>query len=72
MDGMAGRYGCIHLPCSWICHRNMLVFNQRENKRADTLSTTEWELRPSSPSSIRLIHFGKLLDDKYSLEGTAT
>ncbi|KAI9873889.1 MAG: hypothetical protein M1830_010415 [Pleopsidium flavum] len=28
----------------------------------------EWELRPSSPSSIRLIHFGKLLDDKYSLE----
>ncbi|RAH39604.1 uncharacterized protein BO95DRAFT_47487 [Aspergillus brunneoviolaceus CBS 621.78] len=31
----------------------------------------EWETRPSSPSSIRLISFGKLLDDKSPLSGTA-
>lgn len=28
----------------------------------------EWEGRPASPSSIRLIHFGKLLDDKEQLK----
>ncbi|KAI4154048.1 MAG: hypothetical protein L6R39_001459 [Caloplaca ligustica] len=27
----------------------------------------EWEIRPSSPSSIRLIYFGKLLEDKSRL-----
>lgn len=30
----------------------------------------EWEAKPSSPSSIRLISFGKLLDDKGVLRGT--
>lgn len=30
----------------------------------------EWEAQPSSPSSIRLIYFGKLLDDKAPLKGT--
>ena len=29
----------------------------------------EWEQKPSSPSSIRLITFGKLLDDKAPLKG---
>lgn len=29
----------------------------------------EWEAKPSSPSSIRLIHFGRLLDDKTPLKG---
>lgn len=29
----------------------------------------EWENKPSSPSSIRLIYFGKLLDDKLNLKG---
>jgi len=29
----------------------------------------EWEAQPSSPSSIRLIFFGKLLDDKIPLKG---
>jgi hypothetical protein len=29
----------------------------------------EWEAQPSSPSSIRLIHFGRLLDDKIPLKG---
>lgn len=28
----------------------------------------EWDGRPASPSSIRLIHFGKLLDDKEQLK----
>lgn len=30
----------------------------------------DWETRPASPSSIRLISFGKLLDDKSPLSGT--
>lgn len=29
----------------------------------------EWEAKPSSPVSIRLIHFGRLLDDKITLKG---
>lgn len=29
----------------------------------------EWEQQPASPSSIRLISFGKLLDDKAPLKG---
>lgn len=29
----------------------------------------EWELKPSSPSAIRLIHFGKVLDDKTPVKG---
>ena len=28
----------------------------------------DWESKPASPSSIRLIHFGKLLDDKEQLK----
>jgi hypothetical protein len=32
----------------------------------------EWEPKPSSPSSIRLIHFGRLLDDKITLKGMLT
>lgn len=32
----------------------------------------EWETQPSSPSSIRLIYFGRLLDDKAVLKGTVT
>ena len=33
---------------------------------------SDWEDKPASPSSIRLIHFGKLLDDKEPLKSTAT
>lgn len=32
----------------------------------------EWELKPSSPSAIRLIHFGKVLDDKTPVKGMLT
>lgn len=31
---------------------------------------SDWEAKPASPSSIRLIHFGKLLDDKEPLRST--
>jgi hypothetical protein len=33
------------------------------------ISPIEWEPRPTSPSSIRLIHFGRMLDDKSPLKG---
>lgn len=33
------------------------------------VSCLDWETRPSSPSSIRLISFGKLLDDKSPISG---
>jgi hypothetical protein len=32
----------------------------------------EWEGKPASPSSIRLIHFGKLLDDKEQLKSKSS
>ena len=32
----------------------------------------EWEGKPASPSSIRLIHFGKLLDDKEQLNSESS
>lgn len=32
---------------------------------------SDWEAKPTSPSSIRLIHFGKLLDDKEQLKSKA-
>ena len=31
----------------------------------------EWDNKPASPSSIRLIHFGKLLEDKEQLKSTS-
>jgi len=36
---------------------------------ANCFGTAEWETRPTSPGAIRLIHFGKLLDDKTTLKG---
>lgn len=33
---------------------------------------SDWEAKPASPSSIRLIHFGKLLDDKEQLKSERT
>ena len=32
----------------------------------------DWESKPASPSSIRLIHFGKLLDDKEQLKSRSS
>ena len=34
-----------------------------------TMVVLDWEARPSSPSSIRLIYYGKLLEDKSRLQG---
>jgi len=63
--------------------RNVNIPGLAENGRKDPFSISvytlkelilrewrdEWEGRPSSPSSIRLIHFGRLLDDKVALKG---
>lgn len=38
-------------------------------RASNTNPIIDWETRPSSPSSIRLISFGKLLDDKCPLSG---
>lgn len=52
MAGLARRYG-LH----------------RIQYRAHVLMTfPEWEPRPTSPSSIRLISFGRMLDDKQHLK----
>lgn len=52
------------------------VWYVTSNAAAVTASTNEmiieWEPQPSSPSSIRLISFGKLLDDKAPLSGQST
>lgn len=44
-------------------HLDVLTLTLRSN------ISLEWEQRPSSPTAIRLIHFGKLLDDKAPLRG---
>jgi hypothetical protein len=44
-------------------HLDILILSLRSN------ISLEWEQRPSSPTAIRLIHFGKLLDDKAALRG---
>ncbi|MCJ1438028.1 hypothetical protein MMC27_007415 [Xylographa pallens] len=45
---------------------NMSVYTLKELIWRDWRE--EWEPRPSSPSSIRLIHYGKMLDDKSHLK----
>lgn len=68
----------------YLVKRNVDVPGILENGRKDPFSISvytlkelilrewrdEWEAQPSSPSSIRLIHFGRLLDDKTPLKGT--
>ncbi|KAF2813491.1 ubiquitin-like protein [Mytilinidion resinicola] len=46
--------------------RNISVYTLKELILRDWRS--EWEAKPSSPSSIRLIHFGRMLDDKVPLK----
>lgn len=62
--------------------RNVAVPEQTESGQPDPFSISiytlkelilrewrsDWESKPASPSSIRLIHFGKLLDDKEPLK----
>lgn len=67
----------------YLAKRNVPVPGTTESGRKDPFSISvytlkelilrewreEWEAKPSSPSSIRLIHFGRLLDDKITLKG---
>ncbi|KAL1869940.1 hypothetical protein Daus18300_005401 [Diaporthe australafricana] len=66
----------------YLAKRNVEVPELTENGKKDPFSVSvyklkelilrewrdEWEGKPASPSSIRLIHFGKLLDDKEQLK----
>jgi len=66
----------------YLTKRNVVVPGVTENGKKDPFSISvytlkelilrewreEWEAKPSSPSSIRLIHFGRLLDDKTPLK----
>lgn len=66
----------------YLSKRNVVVPEQTESGQADPFSISiytlkelilrewrsDWEAKPASPSSIRLIHFGKLLDDKEPLK----
>lgn len=68
----------------YLAKRNVEVPEVTENGKKDPFSVSvyklkelilrewrdEWEGKPASPSSIRLIHFGKLLDDKEQLKST--
>jgi hypothetical protein len=67
----------------YLTKRNVNVPGVTEGGKKDPLSISvytlkelilrewrdEWETQPSSPSSIRLIFFGRLLDDKTPLKG---
>lgn len=67
----------------YLTKRNVTVPGVTEGGRKDPFSISvytlkelilrewreEWEAQPSSPSSIRLIYFGRLLDDKTPLKG---
>ena len=67
----------------YLTKRNVTVPGLTENGKKDPLTISvytlkelilrewreEWEVAPSSPSSIRLIFFGRLLDDSAQLKG---
>lgn len=67
----------------YLTKRNVSIPGETEGGRKDPFSISvytlkelilrewreEWEAQPSSPSAIRLIYFGRLLDDKTPLKG---
>ncbi|KAJ3944537.1 uncharacterized protein N0V96_006072 [Colletotrichum fioriniae] len=59
----------------YLTKRNVNVPGLTEAGKKDPLHyqewREEWDAKPASPSSIRLIHFGKLLDDKDQLKQAA-
>jgi hypothetical protein len=69
------------LDGKYLSRRNVKIPEQTETGQPDPFSISiytlkelilrewrsDWETKPASPSSIRLIHFGKLLDDKEPL-----
>ncbi|KAF7545801.1 hypothetical protein G7046_g9477 [Stylonectria norvegica] len=66
------------IDAKYLTRRNVDIPDENENGQPDPFSISiytlkelilrewrsDWEAKPASPSSIRLIHFGKLLDDK--------
>lgn len=68
----------------YLAKRNVAVPEETESGQPDPFSISiytlkelilrewraDWEAKPASPSSIRLIHFGKLLDDNAPLKST--
>ncbi|KAM3495369.1 hypothetical protein MY3957_001392 [Beauveria namnaoensis] len=69
------------IDAKYLSRRNVAIPEETENGLPDPFSISiytlkelilrewrsDWESKPASPSSIRLIHFGKLLDDKEPL-----
>ncbi|TQV96121.1 hypothetical protein V2A60_003433 [Cordyceps javanica] len=69
------------IDAKYLSRRNVAMPEQTEHDHPDPFSISiytlkelilrewrsDWETKPASPSSIRLIHFGKLLDDKEPL-----
>ncbi|WZH41318.1 ubiquitin-related domain-containing protein [Fusarium acuminatum] len=70
------------IDAKYLSRRNVDIPDQTEGGLPDPFSISiytlkelilrewrsDWEAKPASPSSIRLIHFGKLLDDKEQLK----
>ncbi|GJN66821.1 hypothetical protein PLICBS_000843 [Purpureocillium lilacinum] len=70
------------LDAKYLTRRNVAMPEETESGQPDPFSISvytlkelilrewrsDWEAKPASPSSIRLIHFGKLLDDKEQLK----
>ena len=69
------------IDARYLSRRNVAIPEETESGQPDPFSISiytlkelilrewrsDWEAKPASPSSIRLIHFGKLLDDKEQL-----
>ncbi|KAG6009599.1 hypothetical protein E4U21_001966 [Claviceps maximensis] len=70
------------IDAKYLTRRNVAIPDETETGQPDPFSISiytlkelilrewrnDWEAKPASPSSIRLIHFGKLLDDKEQLK----
>lgn len=70
------------IDAKYLSRRNVAIPDETEDGQPDPFSISiytlkelilrewrsDWEAKPASPSSIRLIHFGKLLDDKEQLK----
>ncbi|EGR51679.1 uncharacterized protein TRIREDRAFT_42068, partial [Trichoderma reesei QM6a] len=70
------------IDAKYLSKRHVAMPDEDENGKPDPFSISiytlkelilrewrsDWEAKPASPTSIRLIHFGKLLDDKEQLK----
>lgn len=70
------------IDAKYLARRNVTVPDETESGHPDPFNISvytlkelilrewrsDWEAKPANPSSIRLIHFGKLLDDKEQLK----